>query len=270
MPPYQEQIVNQLLERGLDVFDIKDVRALFPEIGNELNKTMKRLTDKGWIVPIYRGLYFLGPIFLQAPPNEYQILIKIIGDTPYYVTYYTTLRRYASIQQPINRLYVATLAKSRVIRLPAQIGMNIQLVKVKERKLFGFKEEWVNPRFPKIPFADVCKTVVDCLEMPKYCGGVQEVYKLIGKRYRELNYKFLQNYLEKQNNDAARRRAAFLVALAGENVGRSGAAEAFVKRNQKIRTNNYVRLDPNHEFLRGAYDNLLGLNINVDVSAFKI
>jgi len=270
MTAQQEQIINQLIERGLEVFDIEDVRALFPKMGNELNKTMKRLTDKGWIVPIYRGLYFLGPIFLQAPPNEYQILTKIIGDTPYYVTYYTTLRRYALIQQPINRLYVATLGKSRAIELPAQIGMNILLVKVKERKIFGFKQEWINPKFPKIPFADVHKTIVDCLEMPKYCGGVQEVYKLVGKRYKELNYKILQNYLEKQNNDAARRRAAFLVALAGENIGRSRAAEAFVKRNRKINTNNYVRLDPNHKFRKGEYDKPLGLNINVDLSAFKL
>ena len=266
----QEQIINQLIERGLEVFDIEDVRTLFPKMGSELNKTMKRLTDKGWIVPIYRGLYFLGPIFLQAPPNEYQILTKIIGDTPYYVTYYTTLRRYALIQQPINRLYVATLAKSRAIELPAQIGMNILLVKVKERKLFGFKKEWINPKFPKIPFADVHKTIVDCLEMPKYCGGVQEVYKLVGKRYKELNYKILQNYLEKQNNDAARRRAAFLVSLAGEMIGESRAAEAFVKRNQKIKTNNYVRLDPNHPFRKGDYHKPLGLNINVDLSAFKL
>lgn len=272
MATIQEQVVNRLQQNGLEVFDLKDVRALFPNLGNRLKKTMKRLMDKGWIVPVYRGLYFLGPMFQHTPPNEYQILTKIIGDNPYYVTYYTTLKRYAAIEEPINRLYVATPKKSGEIELPPEVGMTIKLVKIKKRKLFGFKREWINPRFPKIPFADIHKTIVDCLELPRYCGGVQEVYKLIARGYDDLDYEVLQDYLDRQNNDAARRRAAFLVALAGGDDAQAPnrGAEEFALRNQRIKTNNYVRLDPNYEYVKGAYDNRLGLNINVDVTAFRI
>jgi predicted transcriptional regulator of viral defense system len=109
-------------------------------------------------------------------------------------------------------------------------GVRYRIVRVKEEKFFGIRNEWIENT--QVHITDKEKTILDCLDKPQYCGGVVEVAKAL-KYGSELDKKKLVDYAQKLNNSGVIRRLGYLCDLFAIDIG-----------IPKIKTRNYLLLDP--------------------------
>ena len=90
-------------------------------------------------------------------------------------------------------------------------GVNYQIVRVKEEKFFGIRKEWIEET--SISITDKEKTIIDCLDKPRYAGGITEVAKAL--KSSSLNHDRLTEYALQIDNFALVRRLGYLC----ENMG---------------------------------------------------
>ena len=75
-----------------------------------------------------------------------------------------------------------------------------------KKRFFGFSQEWAG-RY-KFNISDKEKTVVDCLFLPKYSGGLTEVVKAFREK---LDYEKLFDYALKMEDLATIKRLGFVL-----------------------------------------------------------
>ncbi len=81
-----------------------------------------------------------------------------------------------------------------------------KFVRVKPEKHFGSVEEWVENS--RVSMTDREKTIVDCLDRPRFCGGIIEVAK--GIRDDRLDRDRLMEYAQRLGNSGVLRRLGYL------------------------------------------------------------
>jgi predicted transcriptional regulator of viral defense system len=206
--------------------DIKKISGLDKKI---LNKIMFRLEKKGWIERIEKGKYMIIP--LEAKKGKYTLNEFVIGSLlvkPYCIAYWSALNYYGMTEQIPTTVFIQTTSRKKKQMLEI-FGVKYKIIKVKEEKFFGRREEWFEKM--KIMITNREKTIIDCLDKPRYCGGIIEVAKAL--KESKIEYKKLINYAEKNNNSGVIRRLGYLSDI------------LFLNINVPIvKTKNYLYLDP--------------------------
>jgi len=122
------ELIEKLENLGKDVFNIHDLKELFP---NEIhiNTAIKRLKDSGAIIQITRGIYYLrGHSF-----DIEKLATKIYY--PSYISFESALSKYGIINQGLYKLTLATTRHSKKIKLN---GIECDYSKLKPELFFGF------------------------------------------------------------------------------------------------------------------------------------
>src|SRR3989344_8514348 len=123
---------NQLIEKiehlGKDVFDISDVKKLFPAEAH-INTTIKRLRDSTVITQITRGVYMLRGHSFDVEKIATQIYY------PSYISFESALSKYGIMNQGLYGLTLATTRHSKKITLA---GTDCKYSKLKDSLFFGF------------------------------------------------------------------------------------------------------------------------------------
>jgi len=78
--------------------------------------------------------------------------------------------------------------------------MTFRPIKISQGKFFGFKMPTIEKR--RIRITNLEKTLLDCLEKPRYCGGVLEVARAL-KKCQKIDTKRLLEYAERLGNETA-------------------------------------------------------------------
>ncbi|MBE9593727.1 MAG: hypothetical protein IMF19_09630, partial [Proteobacteria bacterium] len=188
-----------------------------------------RLEKKGWIERIEKGKYMIIP--LGAEKGKYTLNEFVIGSllvNPYSVAYWSALNFYGLTEQFPNTVFLQTTSRKKK-QATEIFGVRYRIVRVKEEKFFGSRNEWIEDT--EVNITDKEKTLLDCLDKPQYCGGVVEVAKAL-KYGSELDKKKLVDYAKKLNNSGVIRRLGYLCDLFGIDIG-----------IPKIKTRNYLLLD---------------------------
>ena len=92
-------------------------------------------------------------------------------------------------------------------------GVTYQLVKLPERKFFGFKEITIDGY--QINISEPEKTIVDCLDLVRYCGGITEIAKALWYGRDEMDFIRMAEYSRRQGNRAASQRLGYLIEKLG-------------------------------------------------------
>src|SRR3990167_8952276 len=123
---------NQLIEKiehlGKDVFDISDVKKLFPAEAH-INTTIKRLRDSTVITQITRGVYML---------RGHSFDVEKLATTiyyPSYISFESALSKYGIINQG---LYKITLATTRHSKKTVLLQTECEYSKLSQDLFFGF------------------------------------------------------------------------------------------------------------------------------------
>jgi predicted transcriptional regulator of viral defense system len=152
---------------------------------------------------------------------------------PYYGSYWTGLNLYGWTEQPSRTIFVAT---TRIKQTLTVQGMTFKFVRLKPDRFFGFTERWVGSQ--KVSVADKEKTIVDCLDQPRYCGEIVEAAKGIWNGRNELNFEKLLSYADRMTNSAIVKRLGYIMeTLSILSLDYRKSLTARIKRG-------YVDLDP--------------------------
>jgi Predicted transcriptional regulator len=209
---------------------------------------LSRMEEKGFIERIEKGKYLIIPLGSEKGKytlNEFVIASYLVE--PFAISYWSALHHYGLTEQIPNTVFVQTPARKKKNRMEI-FGVNYQIVRVKDEKFFGIKTEWIEET--PVSITDKEKTVIDCLDKPRYAGGILEITKAL--KTGSLDYNKLSTYAQKIDNFAVVRRLGYLCEQIGIPVNLPHP-----------RSNKYLLLDPTMP-AKGENDPKWRLIINQD------
>jgi len=224
-------------------------KVITSAFANRLFPSPKRTADvldtlarKGRLLQIQRGKYLVVPI--KAPnqqwaPNEFMVAALWMGDTPYYIGYYTMYNYWGFTEQIPQTVFIPNLTKN----IKKTIGnVMYSAVKIDEKKYFGVSKI-------KVEDMDVCisdkeRTLVDFVYNPIVSfNNVANVFK---ENIKDIDLDKFIGYLNRFPVVSVRKRAGFFLEAIG---CKDGALERLRKGIGCEDT--YVVLDPTNKSRKG-------------------
>lgn len=206
-------LVRSLAREG-EIFTIDQAQAKSSIKKEVLRVLLSRLEAKGLIERIEKGKYLIIP--LDSSQGGYTLHEFVIGSyliDPYAISYWSALHWYGMTDQIPTTVFIQTTSRKK--RLIQDIfGLQYQFVRIKEEKFYGNRKEWIEET--EVMITDREKTIIDCLDKPQYCGGVQEVYKSLSNK--DLNHEKMSMYAHNIGNSAVIRRIGYLCDLHGISI----------------------------------------------------
>ena len=224
-------------------------KVITSAFANRLFSSPKRTADvldtlarKGRLLQIQRGKYLVVPI--KAPnqqwaPNEFMVAALWMGDTPYYIGYYTMYNYWGFTEQIPQTVFILNLTKN----IKKTIGnVMYSAVKIDEKKYFGISKI-------KVEDMDVCisdkeRTLVDFVYNPIVSfNNVANVFK---ENIKDIDLDKFIGYLNRFPVVSVRKRAGFFLAAIG-------CKDSALERLRKGigREDTYVVLDPINKSRKG-------------------
>jgi predicted transcriptional regulator of viral defense system len=243
----ESYLLSYLSERGKEIFNLEDVTGILGCRYENAKVIVERLIRKRWVERLSKGRYMIIPLSagVEARYSEHEFVIASLF--PGYVSYWSALNYHGLTEQIPDKVFVASTKRLRNRRI---LGVELKFVFVSKKKFFGFEEIRImdNP----VRISDREKTIVDCLDRPRYCGGIEEVVKALSYGRDEIDFEKLKNYALRIGNNSAVRRVGFILEYLGldtmgleRNVGKG-----------------YSPLDPTRE-RKGRYSSRWGILINI-------
>ncbi len=214
--PFEGYLLNKMSEGGQSWFDVGQAYEIFPDKEKgAVRNLLKRMADKGLIMVIGKGLYWIIPFEQEVStylPSWHLLAEPLAGDAKYYIGYYSALQIHGLITQPsLKEQIVYDLRKSKTVVLK---GVQFQFIYHKPDHFFGIKKVWIDS-YNKVLCSDLEKTILDCLFMPDYAGGIIEVAKALWEAREKLDFQKLLGYVERYNSGVIIKRLGYLLDTLG-------------------------------------------------------
>ena len=251
----EAELIATVGSKGLKIFTVSDAAGLLGITNIAASQIIHRLVEKSKLQRIERAKYLLMPpeSWKTGQYTEEGVIIASQMITPYYLSFWTAISFYGWTEQPSRTIFVAT----QKTKLPIELkGMQIKFIRFKKEKFFGFEEHWVGSQ--KVVVADKEKTIIDCLDQPRYCGEVVEIAKGLWNGRKELDYSRLLEYALKMKNGAIMKRLGYLMDVL------EITRPKFRKKLLKNITPNLALLDPSEKSTTGIQNKEWSLRINVN------
>ncbi len=204
----ESTLLTTLAAAGRSVFATEDAYAIRGR-GKATRDALERLVHKGWLERIQKGKYLIVP--LEAGPKRTwtESAHVIAGElaNPSMVSYWSALAYWNLTEQVPRVTYVQTTSR-REDRTPTVLGMRFRVVRVKAAKFFGGHRYF--SRGGAVLVTDREKTIVDCLDRPGLCGGVEEVARALAASDGDLDWDRVTDYLGRFGSGAIVKRLGFL------------------------------------------------------------
>jgi predicted transcriptional regulator of viral defense system len=188
-----------------EVFTFSEAKEVLGISNRKLSNLLYRLAESRWLEHIERGRYIFLP--LEAGPeadyatNPLIIARKLIS--PYYIGFATALNYHGMTEQVSRITYIAGVKPKKAMKFHEE---EYKFVKLAKKRFFGFRDEWLGNM--KFNLSDKEKTVIDCLFMPEYCGGITEAVKAFKG---ELDYGKLYDYSLRMEDVGVLKRLGYIL-----------------------------------------------------------
>ena len=201
----EAKILSSLSYRDRTIFTANDLKEFTPNPKNLLDG----LSRKKWVLKIRKGVYAIVPFEAgELGSVSYTLHSFVIASfliEPYYIGYWSALNHHGLTDQTPPAVYVATTRpkNSRTI-----LDTRFRFVTIPKRKMFAVDEIDIEKR--KVRISSREKTIVDCLDHPEHCGGVEEVAKALYFARDEIDCKKLVQLAERIGNNAVLKRLGYI------------------------------------------------------------
>lgn len=202
-------ILNTLSRKG-PIFTFEDAEKVSGLKRESLRVLLSRMEKEGWIERIERGKYLIIPLGAEKGKhtvNEFVIASALIE--PAVISYWSALNYHGLTEQIPATVFIQSSARKNRQELEV-FGVRYKIVRVNEEKLFGTDKIWIDDT--QVLITDPEKTIVDCLEKPKYCGGIVEVAKALEE---DIDLEKVLEYAARQGNSAVFKRLGYLCEQLG-------------------------------------------------------
>ena len=240
-------LLDKLAKMG-NIFTVNDARGISGVRSDVLWVMLSRMESAGWIERIERGKYMIIP--LGAEKRKYTmhefVIASVLAD-PYCIAYWSALNFHGLTEQMPRTVFVETTSRRKKPKVNV-FGADYYIVRVKNEKFFGNEQHWIEG--VSINITDKEKTIVDCLDRPRLCGGVIEAAKALAEG--EFDKDKLIDYSIRINNSGVMRRLGYL----------ADHLDLYIDV-PRVDTRNYLCLDPSMPH-RGPKNARWRLIVNID------
>ena len=167
---------------------------------------LSRLEQQGRIERIERGKYMVIP--LGAEKGKYTLNEFTLGNilvTPCIIAYWSALHHHGLTEQIPLTVFIQTTSRKKKQDLKI-FGIPYKIIRVKHEKIFGTEKLWIDET--EVMITNKEKTIIDCLDKPKYAGGIIEVVKAL--KENNIDLEKIKEYAIKLGNSAVTRRLGYL------------------------------------------------------------
>jgi predicted transcriptional regulator of viral defense system len=186
------------------------VQKLFPD-KNKASRVLVFLTQKGRLIRIEKGKYILVP--MKAPnqqwmPNEFVVADLWMGDTPYYIGYFTMYNYWGFTEQIPRTIFILNTAKSCKKEI---CGIRYEAVKIDPGKYYGVEKIKVEDQ--EVCISDKERTLVDFAYNP--LGSMRNFESALPDALNNIDLEKFIRYLIKFPVVSVRKRAGYLLEKSG-------------------------------------------------------
>jgi len=207
-------LLTEITRQGKRIFTYEDAVKAYGSSNRRLWELLSTLVKRGWLQRIEKGKYLILPFEAgrEREWTEHEFIIGSYLIEPYYIGFRSALNYYGYTEQISRTVYIASTRRKLKSSL-AVSGVTYRLVKLPERKFFGFKQITIDGY--KINISEPEKTLVDCLDQIRYCGGIPEIVKALWYGRDELDFTKMAEYSRRNGNRAASQRLGYMIELLG-------------------------------------------------------
>lgn len=216
----QAALLLTLAERFGAAFTVTEARKQpgldTPPLARELHE----LASKGWLLSLGRDAYMIAP--LEAGPdstscavNRYLAAATIVGNRPYYLSYRTAMEIHGMTMHPWRTVYVSTPARLRSRSIQS---FDVRPVTIPKERLWGWENVEVLPDH-RVHVSTAARTIVDCLDMPAYAGGIGDVAIALSLAGTDLSADLIVDAALRLGRVSVIKRLGVLLELVGETSG---------------------------------------------------
>ena len=207
-------ILARMRDDNKEWFTITEVYEAFPDMAQSTLRThLQLMCEGGLIFRVKTETYWIIPYEMDSAtymPSWHLLAEPLVGQ-PYYIGYYSALQLHGLITQPSLKEQIVVNRKmssySAFVR-----DVAFQFVKHSNDHFFGYKRKWIDD-YNRVFVSDLEKTIIDCLFMPHYAGGVIEIAKALYIAKDQINYERLLQYTRQMNSKAVIKRLGYLLEL---------------------------------------------------------
>lgn len=250
----ESRILSELSFMEKTIFSITDIKNFAPNP----NDLLFNLIKKNWILKIKNGVYMIVPLDAgELGAKAYTVHSFVLASylvTPYYIGYWSALNYHGMTEQTPSSVYVATTKARHTKHI---LNNEFKFVTMHKQKFFGISETEIEHK--TIKMSDPEKTIVDCLDHPEHCGGIEEVAKSLYFSKR-LNQQLLVNHCINMGNTTITKRLGYISEITGLFDLLS------VLGNVRISTSSYSILDPKLPSIKSKINERWKLRINAKIN----
>lgn len=235
----EAEVIDAITGRNLVVFGPTEIERFLDISARNAYRILDNMTEKGLAHRLARGTYVLSDTYERL--DSYEIASHL--EPASYVGFWSALHFHGLTDQVPRTIFVAVTRQKRSLRVQ---GQAVRFVRVKPGAFFGYD------RYGGAVVSDPEKTILDCLRLPEYAGGIQHVFDAISA---DLAVDRVVRYAERLDSGAVAARAGYLLDRAGVLNGGD--------RLQELVTS-YTKLDPSGERTNPVADWKLYANVTLD------
>jgi predicted transcriptional regulator of viral defense system len=207
-------LLTKMTRQNKKIFTYEDAVKAYGSSNRRLWELLSTLVKRGWLQRIEKGKYLILPFEAgrEREWTEHEFIIASYLIKPYYIGFRSALNYYGYTEQISRIVYIASTRRKLKSSLDVS-GVTYRLVNVPERKFFGFKQISIDGY--KINISEPEKTIVDCLNQLRYCGGISEIAKALWYGRDELDFTKMAEYSRRNGNRASSQRLGYLIEILG-------------------------------------------------------
>lgn len=256
----EREIISILTAKEKVKISTDDVIDIISCTRSSANQILSRLTKKGWLYRIKRGMYFTVPITsLSSNPiieDLWPLAVKVFE--PAYISGWTAAEHWNFTEQIFNSLSIVTQKRQRKSeQFISRVKIKVKVLK--EEYFFGTKNLWFGSN--KIQIADPSKLIIDILDMPEFGGGGRHVVDIVKSYWNSdiYNSELLLDYALRFGKGSVIKRIGFLAEYFKANVSKK-----WLENCQNNISAGISNLDPNSP-PKGKILSKWNLRINIPI-----
>lgn len=257
--PLETEIIFTLEREKKTIFSIQDVKKFINTSDSNLRKILYRLTIKGRIQRVKKGIYILVPARAGYQTSWTEDVLSFIDEiqNEYYVGYWTAFNYWQMTEQIPLTIFIATTKRNRNFIYNDIVP--IHFITLSPYKFFGYIKEHIADKAFYI--SDKEKTIIDSLDLPHYCGGISEVSKGL---YHNINWDKMIEYSINMNNKTIKKRLGYLIEVLNLDISNN-----FIKKLQSEIGSAYSWLDPSAPKNVIKHNTKWKLKININIESLR-
>ena len=201
--------IEEIIASSGNIVTAKDIHKVLGKKYSKfaLKKKIYQLKEKGWFVPLRRGLYFISDISSRGFVNISPVVIAGAFDKDSYVSLDSALSYYGLFEQMLRT--VSSVTKLKTKKYVFQ-NNTYRYMKINKKLYFGFKTENIEGYYAKV--AELEKVILDYLYFKNDTYSIDLVLEKLQKAKNIIDVKKLFIYARKFP-ETTKRKLGFILDL---------------------------------------------------------